>query len=161
MKKFLNIKLTNFNTTIPASMSSPTPISKALPLNNSLLTKEEFISLPSNELDCDWAAFTIYTKDWFKLTGPLSTIQLLSHKPACRDNIGEFSKWVYIGTGTGYIKIPPKYKQPLITAIKDYGIQLSENINHLTLIKGNQHIMALELGAILLGNYYYFFYIIN
>jgi hypothetical protein len=134
-------------------MSSPNPTSEPLSPNSSPLTKEEFNSLPSNELDCDWAAFTIYTKDWLKLTGPLSTIQLLSHKPACRDNIGEFSKWVYIGTGTGYIRIPPKYKQPLIAAIKDISIQLSESINHLTLIKGNQHIMALELGAILLGNY--------
>ncbi|KXN64555.1 hypothetical protein CONCODRAFT_165414, partial [Conidiobolus coronatus NRRL 28638] len=99
-------------------------------------------------LDCDWAAFSIYTFDWLKLIGPLSLIQLSSHKPACRDNIGEFANWIYIGTGTGYIRVPPYYKQSIINAIKQYGIQVSQSNNNFTLIKGNQHIIGYELGQI-------------
>ncbi|KXN71108.1 hypothetical protein CONCODRAFT_70069, partial [Conidiobolus coronatus NRRL 28638] len=83
-----------------------------------------------------------------KLIGPLSLIQLSSHKPACRDNIGEFANWIYIGTGTGYIRVPPHYKYLIINAIKLLGIQLSPSNNQLTLIKGNQHIMGYELGKI-------------
>ncbi|KXN67524.1 hypothetical protein CONCODRAFT_72900, partial [Conidiobolus coronatus NRRL 28638] len=85
------------------------------------------------------------------LIGPLSLIQLSSHKPACRDNVGDFANWIYIGTGTGYIRVPLKFKQPIINAIKQHGIQLSESNNHLTLIKGNQHIMGYELGKIFQG----------
>jgi hypothetical protein len=120
-------------------------------LDNPILSKEEFNSLPSNNLDCDWAAFSIYTKDWLNLIGPLSLIQLLSHKPACRDNVGKFANWLYIGTGTGYIRVSPEFKTPIINAIKDYGIQLSESKSCLALISGNQHIMGYDLGRILQG----------
>jgi hypothetical protein len=140
------------------SFTTPTAplLSKCGPyfLDNPILSKEEFNSLPSNELDCDWAAFSIYTSDWLKLIGPLSLIHLINHKPACQDNIGEFANWVYIGTGTGYIRVPPEYKQPIINAIKQYGIQLSESKHYLALISGNQHIIGYDLGKILQGKLY-------
>jgi hypothetical protein len=157
VKKIYN-KLKSFNNTLIIKMATITPSTSLLPnigpltLDNPIITKEEFNSLPSNRLDCDWAAFSIYTSDWLKLIGPLSVIQLLSHKPACRDNVNKFSNWVYIGTGTGYIKVPPQYKTPIINAIKEYGIQLLESKSGLVLISGNQHIMGYDLGKILLGN---------
>lgn len=142
---------TPISTTPPPPSTSLSINNGPFYLNNPILTKDEFNSLPSNDFDCDWAAFTIFTSDWLKLIGPLTLIQLIGHKPTCLDNVGDFTNWIYIGTGTGYIRVPPNFKQSIINAIKQHGIQLSESNYYLTLISGNHHIMCYELFKIFKG----------
>jgi hypothetical protein len=165
MKKIFTIKLTNYYYSLAMSSISPltmdqqqsstlNPLSSypgPFFLDNPILTKDEFNNLSFNNFDCDWAAFTIYTTDWLKLITPLTLIQLIGHKPACLNNVGDFTNWVYVGTGTGYIRVPPNFKLPIINAIKQYGIQVSESNYYLTLISGNQNIVGYELGKIFKG----------
>ncbi|KAI9104906.1 hypothetical protein DFS34DRAFT_664006 [Phlyctochytrium arcticum] len=87
-----------------------------------------------------------HSRDWTRWAGGAS-LQLCNHYPSTvRDVAKEFASWFCIATGTGYIKVAPEFKIPLLDAMRAEGLVMNRSTQSKCFIPGMQSMFASRLG---------------